>query len=267
MDILKKGLNGFTLKLLALIFMTFDHISAFLLGSMHIPIWFNWIGRISAPLFIFMVAEGFYHTRNRKKYIARLYLWSVAMSLGNMLMVRILPHPNNHIITNNIFATMFLITLYLYAIELIKKRKVLLGISIMILPIIATGFAMLGLNTGNTVLLTGIMTFVPTILTVEGGFIWIALGIGCYIFREKPVKLSIFYILLCIFNFVIVLSGGFTFENLFLLNYQWLMIFALPFMLLYNGEKGQSLKYFFYLYYPVHCYILYAIGVLAFKNI
>ncbi|MGO0916505.1 hypothetical protein ACTPEM_26095 [Clostridioides difficile] len=30
---------------------------------MQIPIWFHWVGRISAPLFIFMAVEGFYHRK------------------------------------------------------------------------------------------------------------------------------------------------------------------------------------------------------------
>lgn len=50
MDLFKNGLNGFQLKLLALIFMTFDHIAYMFSGIIHVPIWFHIIGRISAPL-------------------------------------------------------------------------------------------------------------------------------------------------------------------------------------------------------------------------
>ena len=41
-----------------------------------------------------------------------------------------------------------------------------------------------------------------------------------------------------------------------MLNYQWMMVFALPLMLLYNGKQGLKMKYFFYLYYPLHVYAL-----------
>jgi hypothetical protein len=43
---------------------------------------------------------------------------------------------------------------------------------------------------------------------------------------------------------------------------QWIMIFAAIPILLYNGEKGRGMKYFFYIFYPAHIYILYIIATL-----
>lgn len=272
MERLKQGFDGFTLKILALIFMTFDHISAFLWGTMDIPIWFRWVGRISAPLFIYMVVEGFYHTRNRKKYMIRLYGWSVAMAIGNEIINAVVVHPNNSIIINNIFATMFLITVYLMGIEFIREgkrekigKKIGVGVGIIVGISLLSALPFIALSRGANTLLKLCMTFIPTPLLVEGGVILIGLGIGFYLCRGKKVALSIFYSLVCLFNFAILASAGLTYENLFILNYQWLMIFALPFMLLYNGEKGRSLKHFFYIYYPAHCYILYILGIVMLK--
>lgn len=272
MDLLKKGLNGFTLKILALLFMTFDHVASFLWGAVDIPIWFNWIGRLSAPIFIFMVVEGFYHTRNKKRYMVRLYGWSVMMAIGNELMNSLMPHPEQHIIMNNIFATMFVITVYLMAIECVRTgrreksgKHILIGIVISALPILFSGMVLLGLNGGNLLFIKSMLLFAPSIMFVEGGIVWVVLGIGLYLCRENKKAITIFYTILSGIVFMMMVGGGFEYTNLFLLNYQWMMLFALPFMLLYNGQKGRSLKYFFYLYYPLHCYVLYAVGILIMK--
>ena len=34
------------------------------------------------------------------------------------------------------------------------------------------------------------------------------------------------------------------------------MALALPFMLLYNGQRGRGPKWFFYIYYPAHRYVI-----------
>ena len=35
-------------------------------------------------------------------------------------------------------------------------------------------------------------------------------------------------------------------------RYQWMMLLVIPFFFLYNGKKGKNLKWFYYLFYPLH---------------
>ena len=65
----EKGFTGFKLKLIGLMLMVFDHIHEFFNYSGSIPIAFKWVGRIVAPVFIFMTVEGYTHTRSKKKYM------------------------------------------------------------------------------------------------------------------------------------------------------------------------------------------------------
>lgn len=70
---MKIGLDSFTLKMIALITMIIDHIGAFLFPQYMI---LRIIGRISFPIFAFLVVEGFYHTRDVKKYMMRLAVFA-----------------------------------------------------------------------------------------------------------------------------------------------------------------------------------------------
>lgn len=257
----KKGLNAFQLKMIALICMVFDHIHYMLAAQLNIPYWFGIIGRLSAPIFIFITAYGMTFTRNRKKFMLRLYLASVLMAIGNALVNEYLPHPEGAMVINNIFATMFLITLYIVAIDggikAIKEKhlgKGLLCVFLFALPILTSLLGMQLMTINNLLLFKLYFTFVPGVLFVEGGFLFVILGVVFYFLRKFKTALLIFYTAFSAFIFWISSGGVFTFENLFQLNYQWLMILALPFILSYNLEKGRSSKWFFYVFYPAHVY-------------
>lgn len=66
---MKFGLDGFTLKMIALIAMFIDHIGAFLFPQYMI---LRVIGRLAFPIFAFLAVEGYFHTSDVKKYMMRL---------------------------------------------------------------------------------------------------------------------------------------------------------------------------------------------------
>ena len=65
----KRRLSGNALKILAMIFMTCDHVAVELL-----PDWdfLRMIGRLAMPIYAYMIAEGCRFTHDRKKYLWRL---------------------------------------------------------------------------------------------------------------------------------------------------------------------------------------------------
>ncbi len=56
---LSNGLSGTDLKTIALVLMVLDHIHYFFGFTGAVPEWFSMLGRLSAPLFMFCMVEGF----------------------------------------------------------------------------------------------------------------------------------------------------------------------------------------------------------------
>lgn len=73
----KAGLNSNTLKLLAVVAMICQHVTIFFIPTTN-P-WYDPLfcfGMITAPIMCFFIAEGYYHTHSRRKYLELLLLYN-----------------------------------------------------------------------------------------------------------------------------------------------------------------------------------------------
>ena len=106
-------MNTFTLKMTALIMMVLDHIGCYFDGA---PVWLNWLGRLSYPLFLFCMVQGYRHTRSRKRYLLRLYLMSLFMTGFSYFLDSRFPTPNGYG-NHNIFLPLLLTGVLISTIE------------------------------------------------------------------------------------------------------------------------------------------------------
>ena len=120
-------MNTFTLKMIALVLMVIDHIGYYFEGT---PSWLRWLGRGSYPLFLFCMVCGYQYTRNRKRYLLRLYLMSLFMTFFSYTVDTVFVSQNGYG-NHNIFLSMFLVGVLISTVELYqkdrKKGAVLLG--------------------------------------------------------------------------------------------------------------------------------------------
>lgn len=251
------------IKLIALLTMVFDHIGEFIPGT---SIYLRYIGRLSFPLFMFCFVWGLHYTHDRKRYFLRLYIAGVIMAVMNFVLSNIVTTPS-HGIPNNIFVTFLLMGLLIDLIEKIlsghkNARKYLLAFvglqivsSIIIFVFESHSVDVLDVFYGSRF----IGALLPNLLQNEGGLFFIIFGIVIYFTKERKWLMSLCY---CLFSlsFLAECAPTFTYENVWIYHYQWLMVFSLPIMLLYNHKKGIGMKYFFYIFYPVHIALLFLIG-------
>lgn len=259
-------MSGFILKMIALVFMIIDHIGEFF--PEFVPIQFRWIGRISAPIFLFCMVEGLVYTRNRKKYLCRIYIGSVVMSLGSIILSLLYPNAKVPLI-NNIFATMFLIGVLVTLLEL-KPKKKKIGYSAIFILIqlgIAIGMLIFIDSTNGYVNTLKLVSYcyaiggiIPNIVFCDGGFLWVIMGLFMYFLRKRKSVFIGTYIAFSLGHILLTIPYGISVNMLLYTNYQWMMIAALPFILVYNGTRGKNIKWFFYIFYPIHIWLLFMIS-------
>lgn len=228
------------------------------------PIWLTMVGRLVFPIFLFASAESFHYTHSKKKYLQRLLFASWGMTIFTFALQAIIPS-SDVVLMNNAFRTFFVAGLYMlfwdYFTEGIYTKswkKILTAVLCFLIPLVFTLpiylVAVLSFNQEIPAsvirLLATVALLVPNILTVEGGFAMVALGVAFYIFRKyRWLQVAV---LLVLSGMIYMIDGGF----------QWMMCFAAIPMLLYNGKRGYGMKNFFYIFYPVHIGLLYVLSAI-----
>lgn len=294
-------MTGGALKLIALFLMTIDHIGEFFPDS---PIWFRYLGRLSAPIFFFTAVEGICYTHNRITYLKRLYIASVLMSISELVFSCF----SGVFITNNIFASILHGTTLVYILEEYcnnrSKRNKLLAMYF-IWQIISTLICVV-INSSDIPLGYSCTKIIFTVLgnylfSAEGAFYLTFSIVIFYFCRNNKKKLIVFFTAYCLlfFSFTVLKIPTYIYEFMchsgfsseiagivtlpfdllgfeisaniasasfielaFEKYYQWMMIFSLPIILLYNGKRGKYPKMIFYIYYPTHIFILAALSII-----
>lgn len=222
------GLSGFTLKCIAMLTMLIDHMGMVLFPQYR---WMRIIGRLAFPIFCFLLAEGAVHTSNHRKYLLRLLAFALISEVPfNLARSGMLYAPYHQ----NVFFTLFLGLLAITAIQKLPGQ---------ILPAVSAIVCIL----------------VASPLHTDYGSGGVLIMLVFYLFREH-LFLKVF--LFAIFN--IGLWGGVGQGLSYVLEKtQTYAVFAIIPILCYNGKRGPSLKYPFYVFYPAHLLALHLLRLLV----
>lgn len=225
------SLTANELKIIAIAAMFFDHFCAvFLDHGTIIGLVSRTPGRIAAPIFCYFIAEGYYYTSNREKYISRLLIFAAVSHL-----------PYNLAFGYSFFQATSIIwglAMGLIALGAVKSDKLPLWVK----PIVVAACCALAATANwNYIAVLWIVAFG----LFRGNFQKQILAFGTVgiVFHLIPTYL----------NF------GPTHEG-YPHWYQLGIFFAIPLLALYKGKlgkKSKTMSWFFYAFYPGHLLLIY----------
>ena len=209
--------------------MLLDHVGLSFFPRMEI---FRIIGRLAFPIFAYMIAEGCTYTKNRKKYLGIILSMAIVFQLFYFVFMDDL--------YQGILVTFSLSIIIIFATDILIKGKGIIK-RISMIPILAA------------VLFFGLAC--PEIFKSEGFAIdynaWgIFLPVLIYYAPNKFWKIA--------FTGIIIVAMAIISRPL-----QWWALLTIPLFILYNGKRGKAkMKYFFYIFYPLHLVAIYGIMTL-----
>ena len=218
-------MSTFALKLIACIAMLIDHVTATFVDSTGV-LWTlgRGIGRMAFPIFCFLIVEGLFHTRSKKKYALRLLIAAVISEVPYDLM-RFGTVWNFD--SQNVMWTLLLGFLAIAMIEYVKEKFPEDGVKYNTFSCLA-------------IMLCGVTAmFFATDYTIFG----VTLIVSFYMFRGRRLANFLMFLLL---TWLFYSDGTLQFAGLL----------AYPLLMFYNGKKGMDDKYCLYAFYPVHMLIL-----------
>lgn len=234
---LRSRANADHLKLIAIIAMTIDHVCDLVYPGFPaepVAIVSHIVGRLTAPIMWFFVCEGYHHTHDVKKYMLRMGVFAMISHFAYCFAFGINPVPFRTGIFNqtSVMYPLFIAVLVMWMQDndLPMKKWV-----------------------KDLIIFVSIWSAFPA----DWSCIAVLAILAMYKKRgdlNAQMKEMLLYV-------AIYAAVSFFFVNKVYALVQIGVLSVYPVLKLYNGEKGKTkwMKWFFYLYYPIH---LIVIGVL-----
>ena len=239
-----KKLNSNHLKLIAIIAMTIDHIADLIYPGMPNNIISNIlhiIGRLTAPIMFFFICEGFYYTKNLKKYILRLFLFEIISHFAYCFAfgINYIPFSSGNIFNQtSIMWSLAWSVVALYIIYKTNLKEWQKWILIILINIITFSFDL------SCIAVMSILSMYSN----RGNL------------KKQIISMSFWILIYAIISYLFVSK----IYGLITLG----VLLVYPLLNVYNGKKGKLnwMKWFFYIYYPLHLIVIGILRITIYGN-
>ncbi len=227
--------SSFNLHIIAMFLMLLDHMWETIIPGQQ---WMTWLGRLSFPIFAFLIVKGYFHTKNFKKYISRLFIFALLSEIPFNLLVFSTPiFP----FQQNVLWTFIYSLLTMRLLDKIKGKY----------PLV--------LEIGANCFIVFIFYMLGTITFSDYGGHGVLTVLVFYFFKDNKLAQ-----LICMFVIHGYLMSGLNiqfelFNTMIEFPQQAFAVLSLPIIWSYNNKQGPHNKYiqfFYYAFYPLHMLIL-----------
>ena len=240
---MKRTLDSNSVKLIAILAMTLDHIAWLLFPGYSrewIPLILHVIGRITCPIMCYFIAEGYHHTKDIGKYTRRLFAFAF---ISHFAYIFFSGNPSN-----------WRAFIPLYNGNILNQTSVMWSL--------AWGLVMLRIANSEKIkaavkylLIVGccVITF-PSDWSCIASLCILAFGTNRGNFKAQMLWM-VFYVALYAAVYFFALDPVYGLL-------QMAVVLAIPVIAMYNGMRGSHtklnniIKYAFYIYYPLHLFLL-----------
>lgn len=230
---MKKSLNANQLKLIAIAAMTVDHLTwAVFPGTQ--AVWYVFalhiIGRLTAPIMWFFIAEGYHYTHDVKRYVIRLFIFAVISHFAYDFAFGIPFRP----LSTGIF----------------NQTSVMWSL--------AWAVVLLAICQDNRIPEWGKILSIIAICLISFPSDWSSIAVMCPFFlytHRGDFRKQALDIVLWSFIYAAVY---FLFLDRLYGILQMFTFLTVPLLAKYNGERGswKGMKWLFYVYYPAHLFVV-----------
>ncbi len=241
-----KKLNSNHLKIIAIIAMTIDHIAdllypgmpnIFMSNVMHI------IGRLTAPIMFFFICEGYHYTKNVKNYISRLFIFALISHFAYCFAfgINFIPFSTGDIFNQT--SIMWTLAWAVVALHILHGKNNLKEWQKWLLIILIN------------------------LITFSSDFSSIAVMAILFMYDRRGNLKSQMISMMAWLTLYALISYLFVSKTYGLIAMTAILVY--PLLKNYNGKRGKAkwLKWFFYLYYPLHLIIIGALRLYMYGNI
>lgn len=238
-------MSGFVLKIIGAIAMVLNHMS-YTNESLIIPLYY--IGRMAFPIFAFLIAEGYIHTRHYNKYLTRVIVFAIISQVPYYYFTK-LYKPNVSFFELNVLFNFALALISLKLFDIIKakfKKKPAVGIVFGLIPGI-------------------ILAAVAERFSIEYGMLAIVFAFIFYLLKNhKSITVWVYTIFITAYlcQGIVTTSTEIILDVYKIKNILFQLLgfeAALAAITLYNnqrGKDGKNVRLAFYFFYPIHFVLL-----------